>query len=268
MKLIVFGVGGTVGSYFEKFCKEEKSIMCYFLTRKDADVTQWKETESVIANIQPDVVVNCTGYVRSDLAEKNIEETYTVNVLGAIYLALACRNHNARLVQMDTVLSIAPVNHYGTSKKIARDAVEKILGNAVYIPILSWLFGEKRSNNFTDLVLDAIKAHKSIEVTRTAYGSPTYAPDAIRYIIKQTLNGASGKEEIANKGRVTRWDYCNEIFKILHRKNTFVINDNFKETASRPSDMSLNGNLRPYEEALKEYLKQDHKTLFKKPQIE
>ncbi len=252
--ILVFGAGGMVADHIEAACKKRKDVKAYFLKKGQVDITKFSEVDATCRKYKPDIIINCAGYVRSDEAELNIETTYTINLLGAILVAKACRQHGSRLVHMDTCLSKDPVNEYAMSKRLARYAVEQILRDKVYVPILGWLFSKRKSNNFTDLVLAAIKEKRILEVTNNVYGSPTYAPDAADYIIERALVGASGEEEVANKGKVTRWQYCEEIFKILNKKNFFKINNNFKEVAKRPKDVSLEGTLRPYEEALREFL--------------
>lgn len=252
--IVVFGGDGMLADSFKEVLQTNEQFSTYFFGKDKADITSLTTVERILEIIKPDYLINCAAYTNTNLAEIHVEKVYSVNLIGAIFVAIACKRRNIKLVHISSCFAKSPTNEYGMSKHLADLSVQEILGKDVYIPRLGWLFGSRKDQQFTHFVLTAIKNNTPIEVTNNSYGSPTYTLDAVNYILQRMLKNTSGIEEISNKGRVTRWEYCQEIFKVLKKKNNFKINDNFFEFARKPKDISLSGNLRPYEEALKEFL--------------
>src|SRR5437763_9063662 len=72
------------------------------LTRERADLTRADLLRATLAELRPDVVVNCAAYNFVDKAESEPEAAFAVNAWGVRQLALACRDQNVVLAHFST----------------------------------------------------------------------------------------------------------------------------------------------------------------------
>src|SRR5205823_669004 len=72
------------------------------LTRPYVDLTQPDSLQATLAELRPDVVVNCAAYNFVDKAEAEHEAAFAVNAWGVRSLAASCRNLDIPLVHFST----------------------------------------------------------------------------------------------------------------------------------------------------------------------
>ena len=68
----------------------------------DIDITSPESVFKVIGDLKPEVVINCAAYTDVDGCESAAETAMTVNGEGVAYLAMACKDIGALLVQIST----------------------------------------------------------------------------------------------------------------------------------------------------------------------
>ncbi len=92
MKIIVTGAGGLVGRAAVSYC-EDLVTTSVPLMHADLDIVDRKSVKQVIADYQPDAIVNCAAYTDVDGAESNADICDAVNNLAVGYLAGAAVRH-------------------------------------------------------------------------------------------------------------------------------------------------------------------------------
>ena len=100
MKLAVIGAKGQLGSDIVKVLNTDNEVIP--LTHDDMDITEYKASEEILKDIEPEAVINCAAYVRVDDTEDLAEKAFVVNALGARNVALICKKLNATLLHIST----------------------------------------------------------------------------------------------------------------------------------------------------------------------
>ena len=281
MRYLILGKDGMLGHDLEHVFGDE-DFVAYGL--KDLDITNHEAVYEKFFTIQPDVVINATGYTNVDLAEKEEETANKINGYGVGLMAKACREIDATLIHFSTDYvfdgkkksgygeeeTAHPVNAYGRSKalgeKLLTDEMEMINeampkeGN-YFIIRTSWLYGH-HGKNFVNTMLETAKKKKRVDVVNDQYGKPTYTLDLcqqVKWLVK-SKEYPSGTYHITNEGVTTWYDFAREIFKLAGVSANVVAcsSEDVSRAAVRPRYSALNNNklppLRPWQEALKEYL--------------
>lgn len=184
VRILILGKDGMLGKDLVRAFGKEDLIALGFA---DLDITDRNAVFEKFMTIQPDVVINATGYTNVDLAEKEEIKADEVNGLSVGVLAQAAREIDATLVHFssDYVFDgqkvkgykeedkTNPINAYGRGKELG----EKLLieemellyaeddqipegfaaedlpeGGKYFLIRTSWLFG-KHGKNFVDTML-------------------------------------------------------------------------------------------------------------------
>ncbi len=179
----------------------------------DIDITSLESVMEVVAARKPDVIINCAAYTDVDGCESNTEKAMAVNAEGVGYLAMACREQNAVLVQISTDYVFdggkgtpyveddapRPLSVYGESK-LAGEM------NAAFCPEhlivrTQWLYGI-HGKNFVETMLGLAADKDELTVVDDQIGSPTWTVDLARAIVALVDGGCRGIYHAVNS------DYC------------------------------------------------------------
>lgn len=275
MKLWITGAKGLLGSELAK--------KAYLATNhRDADITDLSALFSLVKK-HPGIthIVNCAAQSVVDTAETLREETFQINAIGPENLALVATEIKARLVHISTDYVFegngliplketdptGPCNYYGLTKLEGEKRVHKVMPSACILRT-SWIFGNG-GKNFVAKLLRLFETKETVQLTSDQWGRSTYAPD-LAAVIHRLLNH-SGIYQFANQGAVTRYEFGlamqKEALKLglpLKVKNIVAVpSSTFSMLAKRPVysvfdttkiEKELNLTIRPWENALKEFL--------------
>jgi dTDP-4-dehydrorhamnose reductase len=155
MKLMIFGGSGFVGGNLTHIALQ-KNWEVYIADNRPGLQAEWCEVnitaaesvEKVIDAVKPDVVVNVAAIADIDLAEREKELAYKVNVGGTRFIAKSCAKRNIRYIffSSDAVFDgkggpytekdiPQPVNYYGWTKLEGEKAVSSLYPQSVIIRI-------------------------------------------------------------------------------------------------------------------------------------
>src|SRR5205085_11079512 len=87
--LLIIGKSGTLGTAFTRIC-EQRSIPVIALSRQEVDIRNTAKLGKVIKQHVPWAVINTTGYVKVDDAERNRDECFQVNAEAPAEMARIC----------------------------------------------------------------------------------------------------------------------------------------------------------------------------------
>ncbi|MHB8058058.1 MAG: dTDP-4-dehydrorhamnose reductase [Desulfuromonadaceae bacterium] len=243
----------------------------------DIDITSPESVFTVIAALKPEVVINCAAYTDVDGCEGNTDTAMAVNGEGVAYLAMACRELDALLVQVSTDYVFDggkgtpyveddaphPVSVYGESK-LAGEM------NAAFCPEhlivrTQWLYG-LHGKNFVETMLRLGAEKDELAVVDDQIGSPTWTVDLAKAIIALIDGGCRGTYHAANS------EYCswNAFAKAIFEECGINVTVNPMTTTelNRPARRPLYSTLecskltgdtgfqpQPWRDALREYLR-------------
>jgi dTDP-4-dehydrorhamnose reductase len=232
VKIAIIGANGQLGFDLVRVFKnsEDKIVP---LTHADIDVTDFKLSEKILKNIQPDVVINCAAYVRVDDAEDFADKAFTVNALGARNIALICKDIDSILVHISTDYVFDgrknepyteedipnPLNVYGNSKLAGEYFVRNVLEKH-YLIRSSSLFGvagaSGKGGNFVETMIRKAHGKEEIKVVDDVIMSPTYTKDAADMIGNILIRKLPyGIYHVANSGQCSWYEFAKAIFDTI-----------------------------------------------------
>jgi len=244
------------------------------------DLTKDNDVSQAIANIRPDLIVNCAAYTNVDAAEDNVDLAYAVNAHAAANLATAAGQTNSKLVHISTDYvfdglrdkpyrpddATHPFSVYGMSKLAGEQHIRKILKNYIIIRT-SWLFG-KHGKNFVDTIRRLASQKDRLSIVNDQIGSPTFTVDLSDAILRLIAVDAQGVYHFHNEGFCSWFEFGEEIVRAsgLTAAVLPIPSSQYPQKARRPAfskmDISdftrMTGHTpRHWKEALLDYLREN-----------
>lgn len=219
------------------------------------DIRDAVKTKEIITAFKPDIVIHCAAYTNVDQCEKLQDYAYTVNALGTRNIANACRKINAKLayISTDFVFDGAkkspytefdtprPLNIYGKSK-LAGEVFVKSLLHEYFIIRTSWLYG-MHGSNFVKTIRQMAEEKKVLAVVNDQVGSPTFAGDLAKVILKLIESENYGIYHCSNQGQCSWYEFAEKIIefsRIDETRITPITSEELNRPAPRPKFSVLN----------------------------
>jgi dTDP-4-dehydrorhamnose reductase len=213
--ILITGATGTLGRAFARIC-HKRNLGFRLLGRSDMDIADERAVEQAIARYRPWAIINASGYVRVDEAERDIERCYRENVQGPAVLAAACARHHVHLTTFSSDLvfdgtratpyeeddCVSPLNIYGHSKAAAEQTVLDQHPGALVIRT-SAFFGPWDAHNFLANMLDTLGRGAPFTAASDMTISPTYVPDLVNACLDLAIDRESGVWHLTNGMPVT-----------------------------------------------------------------
>uniref|UniRef100_A0A7C3RA59 dTDP-4-dehydrorhamnose reductase n=1 Tax=Archaeoglobus fulgidus TaxID=2234 RepID=A0A7C3RA59_ARCFL len=283
MKVAVIGANGQLGTDLVEVFKEDSPFEVIPLNHKDLDVTI-SDTLGILKELKPDVIINTAAYVRVDDSELYPEKAFQVNAIGALNVARVASEIDAVNVYISTDYVFDgtkgepyteedtpnPINVYGLSK-YAGEIFTRNYSKKYYIVRVASLYGKAgargKGGNFVDFMIQKARNGEEIRVVDDTFMSPTYTKDVARTLKKfLELKPEFGVYHMVNEGFCSWYEFAKAIFKILEWNVEVkpIKSSELKRLAKRPGFSALrnrkleelNLKMRPWREALKDYLRE------------
>ena len=214
--ILITGATGTLGRAFARICTR-RNLAYRLLSRKEMDIADQGSVEQAIARYEPWAIINASGYVRVDEAERDIERCFRENVQGPAVLASACAQHKVHLTTFSSDLvfdglqlspyheddTVSPLNIYGHSKAAAEQIVLDQHAGALVVRTSSF-FGPWDGYNFLTQVLDALARGAPFTAASDLTVSPTYVPDLVHACLDLMIDRECGVWHLTN-GTALTW---------------------------------------------------------------
>lgn len=277
--ILVTGSNGQLGSELKELVPLYPDFEFVFLTRDELPLSNIAAIEKTITTYNPQYVINCAAYTAVDKAETEREEAFKVNAEAVGELAKVCAEIGARFIHISTDYvfdgsqklpltendPVAPINVYGESKLAGEEAALKNNREAIIIRT-SWVYSFY-GKNFVKTMMRLMAEKESISVVNDQWGSPTYAADLAKAILKiiESANWHPGIFHFSNEGVITWFEFAKEIGAQLKTSCSIqtTTTANFSTPAKRPfysvMDKSKIGQVysitpKPWKESLQECL--------------
>lgn len=262
MKLLILGANGQLAQALLKQLTGYQQFQYLALNRSQLDITNAAAVAAVMAQYQPDAVINCAAYTAVDQAEQQAAACIAVNTTAAAQLAKLCLQYNSLLLHFSTDYvfnghshkayteqdTTAPLNIYGHSKLQAEQAIQAS-GCKYVILRTSWLFSEYGDNFYRTMLKLAQRGH-NIQVVNDQLGCPTYAGDLAAVVLQlvqryqQQGSVAYGLYHLAGTPAVTWHQFASAIFT-AHQLNVnpqAINSASWPTQAARPANSALDCN--------------------------
>lgn len=243
------------------------------------DVKNLNGVKKIVKEEKPDIIFHLSAETDVDRCEKEEEHAFLTNTEGTKNIALVCRDLDITMVYISTcgvfdgkkkepyseVDIPRPVSIYAKSKHEGEKAVRKLL-KKYFIFRAGWMIGGgKKDKKFVAKIVELIKTKDVLTVVNDKRGCPTFTKDFSQAIIQIIKSDKFGLYHVTNSGWATRYDIACKITEFLGRGDIIVkpiSSDLFPLPAPRPDSevvdnkgiKSLGIEMRPWQDALKEYL--------------
>lgn len=265
-RTLVLGGSGMVGSQVSFGIKP---------THYELDITDPDSLARAMESHQPTAILLLAGVIDVKKAEADPAEAERVNVGGSAAVAECAAKANIPLVYFSSCMVFDgekrepyseddvpnPLTVYGKTKLKGEEVVLEIAPRALVVRT-GWLFGGfEKDIKFIHRFYDMLCAGQSIRATNDRYGSPTYVPDLVSEVARLIQSESTGIAHVVN-ARVASYYEVALTLKELTKSPAEIIGLTQREldpsSEPRGSMEALVSNrgvtLRPYEEALAEYV--------------
>lgn len=249
--ILVTGGRGQLGLSLQKIAPEYPEYDFLFTDMPEGDITDKTAIEQLVEKDRIDTIVNCAAYTAVDRAESDEDTALKINATGPSLLAAIAREKGIKLIHISTDYVFpgtgntplketdlpAPASAYGRTKLEGEKAIEASRCAAAVIRT-GWLYSEF-GNNFVKTMLRAGRERGKLSVVYDQTGTPTYATDLARAIMRLVQNGVKGFGiyHYANDGVISWYDFAEAIFSIYGMDVTVnaIQTKDFPCPAARPA---------------------------------
>lgn len=235
---LVTGAGGQLGSELRCLTKGRKSWIFADIAAGEGverlDICDPVAVEEFVTSHNVGLIVNCAAYTDVNRAESDAERCHRINVEGPKILAHCARRHDAALIQISTDYvfdgkrkrgayketdACRPLSEYGRSKRRCELALRRIAPRGIIIRT-AWLYSPY-GNNFVKTMLHLAEERDHVGVVADQWGTPTYARDLAKAILKIAPQIGQRRCEIyhfTDEGCCTWFDFAAMIMTYAKRK--------------------------------------------------
>jgi dTDP-4-dehydrorhamnose reductase len=220
MRLALIGGKGMLAQAVTGMTPPDYELVSFDLP--DFDITDRNQVLSVLAELRPEVIINCAAFTNVDGCETQEELANFVNGTAVGYLAAAAKEVGATLVHISTDYVFAgnkgtpyleedathPLSAYGRSKRMGEQAILDSGLERFFIIRTSWLYGPG-GKNFVETIIRLGKEREELRVVADQIGCPTFTRDlaaAIFNLLK--LDRAHGIYHFANAGQCSWHEFA------------------------------------------------------------
>ena len=256
-KVIIFGCWGQLGVELMAVL-EARGYAVVGFDRSEVDISDAAQVERAFATQEPAFVVNAAAYNQVDVAEKEPLPAMQANGLAVRNLAMACRQHDARLVHFSTDYVFdgtagrayteddapRPLGAYAVSKLAGELYAQAYLDNPLIIRT-SGVFGPGGLNtargNFIEAMLRLAASNQPIRVLNDHVASPTYSPFLAARAVDLVDRNLTGIFHVGGGQPISWFDYAAMIFRVagLHPELKPTNEREFRTAARRPKYSAL-----------------------------
>jgi dTDP-4-dehydrorhamnose reductase len=256
-KAVVFGCRGQLGVELVAGLSARGYQVIGF-DRTQVDISDSAQVEQVFARENPAIAINAAAYNQVDVAESEPGAAMSANGLAVRNLAMAARQHDARLVHYSTDYVFDgragrpyteedvphPLGAYAVSKLAGELYAQAYLDDALVIRTCG-VFGPAgrttRRSNFVEMMLKKAANGETISGVVDRVASPTYAPVLAARSLDMLERGLSGLFHLGGGEALSWFDFAAMIVRTAGMNPTMKrINEaDLKAAARRPKYSAL-----------------------------
>ena len=269
-KILITGAEGQLGIALQRILKDKFEVFPtdritseskLIRSSKILDITDRIDVETIINEINPDIIINCAAYTDVDGSERNKNQAHMVNVVGLQNLIHAS-DHSTYFIQIssDYVFDgdtgpyseedhTFPINYYGKTKleaeNILRGSRRKYLiirPNVLYSEVLIF------RSNFFSWVYKSLINKKSISVVNDQISNPTYVSHLVEVIFTCIILNTEGIYHYGSDDYLSRYEFAIIIAEVFGFDKSLILPIDtkllFKKVKSYTAERPVNSGLK------------------------
>ncbi len=225
MTVLVVGAGGRLGREFMDRLSSLDGLAG--LTHVQCDIADSLAVERTVLELQPTVVINCAAQSSVDVCEKERDQAYRINVLGARNVAHAAYRVAAKVVHFSTDYVFDgtadhaytewdapnPINWYGRTKLMSEEAVRRANPDSLVLRI-AYVYGAHGDSPVT-AVVRAAQSGSPLTLPDDQVMSPTSAAEVVQQTMLLIQRSAVGTYHVTGKGQTSRYEFARAVATTL-----------------------------------------------------
>lgn len=255
--LLTGGNGFFCGRFKERYAHEYEILS----TDKDElDITNSNDVNKVFNIFKPDYVIHAAAIALTDFCNKNPELAHKVNVEGAINVAKACKEVNAKMIFISTEQIFngnkeagpydenyvaVPDTVYGQNKLEAEGLLEEIL-DELWIVRFTWQFGivERNLNMAANILWEVVTLamkNEKIYASPNEFRGMGYVHEMIENFNK-IWNLPYGTYHLGSENDMSRYEVVKHILTEMGLENRIdeLLVKDVEKYKDHPRDVRLN----------------------------
>lgn len=239
-KVLVTGANGQLGREIKKIRNSFRQIYT-FTDIEELDVSDKEVLESYLAANPADYIINCAAYTDVDGAEEEVDRAMQLNRDVLINFKSCLEKHSQTRffhISTDYVFNgeltrplreddrTDPLGMYGITKL---EGEKVLMGHPrVMIVRTSWLFSVF-GKNFVKSMINRMDLRSDLRVVYDQIGTPTFAEDLARAIMKIISDVDSGQSTFvpglfhySNEGVCSWYDLAVEVCRLINCKGNVI----------------------------------------------
>jgi dTDP-4-dehydrorhamnose reductase len=219
-------------------------------------VTSKKEVRHVIAQAEPDVIVNCAAITNVDACELERETAWKVNVGGVENLIEASHRTDAMIVHVSSDYVFdgkngpyteddrpEPLSYYGKTKLASENAL-LASGRKFFIARTLVLYGHATGvkANFVLWLVQSLEKKTPVRIVDDQIGNPTLADDLAYGLLRGVELEKTGIYNVAGRDIMSRYEFAlrvADVFSLDHSLITPIKTADLHQPAPRPLKSGL-----------------------------
>lgn len=280
-KIIVTGCNGQLGIAINRLYAGNTDVELVNTDVAELDITKIEKVMEMARAVKPWAIINCAAQTNVNGCEKEWDNAYRINAVGARNLSLAAAKTGAKLVQVSTdyVFSgdtkrpytefdaVGPKGAYGATK-LAGENFVKEFAEDYFILRTAWLYGEGK--NFVRTMLRLSETNDTVKVVDDQIGTPTSADELARAIAYLLPTENYGVFHATCEGYCSWAEFTEEIFRLagkttkVEKVTTKQYDVEHPESAPRPAysilenymlKLTTDFRFADWHDAIKEYMR-------------
>ena len=235
MLILVTGSNGQLGKSIKSLVEENLLQHTFtFITKNELNFLDIKNIHNYFKTHNYDLIINCAAYTQVDKAESDEKKANLINNLALEVISNIAIKKNIKLIHISTDFVFnglkqqkytesdtpSPLNIYGKTKLAGENVILKIMRKNAIILRTSWVYSEY-GNNFVETIINLAKENTHLNIVSDQIGSPTYANDLAKTILKiindENFNDIDFSSKVFNystSGGCSWYDFAKEIIKV------------------------------------------------------
>ncbi|MEO5588458.1 MAG: SDR family oxidoreductase [Gemmatimonadaceae bacterium] len=219
------------------------------------DLSDRNQVAAIVAEAQPDWVVNCAALANVDECERDPARAHRLNAEIPANLAFACAEHGARLVHIstDSVFDGTrgmyseddiphPLNVYAASKLAGEHEVAQLLPDALIVRTNFVGLANDRSAGLAGWIAASLEANKPINGFTDVIFSPLLADTLADIVFSMMDHSMGGVYHLSARDAISKYDFAVELADCLGVQSPAIAGARLADAslaAPRPLNTSL-----------------------------